>query len=321
LHDHPGGLVYYWMDAQAGSVGLPSSGALPSEGHVRSRMRMQRFDNKRRDGLDPGFGLVLLLAAVGNIGCSSSANLGVGDKAVATMRSRTIDHEPCDLDSKGADRVDVNGDGRPDLTIVKNGAKELCRAADLDFDGRVDMWSYFDDGGKLKRRELDYDRDGSVDEIQLFKAGEIAEKQRASTPAKRLDTWEFYSGGRIVRAERDSDANGRVDQWWDYKTPDCPLIRSDSDGNGEPDPKTDVDYCKESGYKPPEQAAPSSAPMLKKETDALPTETSSHSEPTDKANAGSVSSGAAGKDNKANESKDISAKPSGTSASGKGKSK
>jgi hypothetical protein len=218
---------------------------------------------------------VLGIALIANMsGCSQSASLGMGGKGVATARSRTIDHEPCDVDSTDAERVDANGDGQADLTVVKRGAVEVCRSADLDFDGRVDVWSYFDASGKLRRRELDYDRDGNIDEIQLFKAGEIAEKHRASTPAKRLDTWEFYMGGRLVRAERDSDANGRVDQWWDYKTPDCPIIRSDSDGNGEPDANTAVDYCAESGYKPPEQAAPTAAPMLQKETQALPTETS-----------------------------------------------
>lgn len=232
-------------------------------------------------------GLVLSVALLlfCSTGCGSSAAVGVSDRGVVTLRSRNIEHEPCDVEAKSAEKVDANGDGQPDLVVVKNGTREICGSADLDFDGRVDMWTYFDGAGKLRRRELDYDRDGNMDEIQLFKAGEVVEKQRASTPAKRLDTWEFYTGGRLVRAERDSDGNGRIDQWWDYKTPDCPLIRSDTDGNGEPDPKSVVDYCSESGYKPPEQAAPSAAPMLQKETEALPTETSNRVEATDNASA------------------------------------
>jgi hypothetical protein len=191
-----------------------------------------------------------------------------------TTRDRAVEHEPCDVDAKSAESVDANGDGQSDLTIVKDGGKETCRGADLDFNGRMDMWTYLDGSGRIRRRELDYDRDGNIDEIQLFKAGEIAEKHRASSPVNRLDTWEFYTAGRLVRAERDSDGDGRIDQWWDYKTPDCPLIRSDIDGNGQPDAKSEVDYCKESGYKPPEQAAPTAAPMLQKDTAALPTETS-----------------------------------------------
>jgi hypothetical protein len=283
-------------------------------------MRMQRFDGQKGNGSNVWVPVAMSLA-LGLLGCSSSRGLGVGDKGIATARSRTIEHEPCDLEAKSAERVDANGDGLPDLSIVKDGTKEICRAADLDFDGRIDMWSYFDESGKLRRRELDYDRDGNVDEIQVFKAGEIAEKHRASTPAKRLDTWEFYTAGRIVRAERDSDADGRVDQWWDYKTPDCPVIRADTDGNGEPDPKSEVDYCSESGYKPPEQAAPTAAPMLQKETEALPTETSNRVESADSAESSGGSKTGTSKPAKGTESKGTKDKASQSSASKKGDAK
>jgi hypothetical protein len=281
---------------------------------------MQRFDRQQGKWSNPWI-LCIVLSAAGIVGCSSSAGLGVGDKGIATARSRTIDHEPCDLESKTAERVDANGDGKPDLTVVRDGQKEICRAADLDFDGRIDVWTYLDATGKLRRRELDYDRDGTVDEIQLFKAGEISEKHRASTPAKRLDTWEFYSAGRLVRAERDSDADGRVDQWWDYKTPDCPVIRADVDGNGEPDPKTEVDYCKESGYKPPEQAVPTAAPMLQKETQALPTETSNKPESEDGAGSAASSGASANQKSKGGDTKATSDKASKSPASGKGDAK
>jgi len=190
------------------------------------------------------------------------------------------------------------------------------------------MWTYLDASGKLRRREYDYDRDGNIDEIQLFKAGDLAEKHRASTPAKRLDTWEFYAAGRLVRAERDSDGDGRVDQWWDYKTPDCPVIRADTDGNGEPDPKSEVDYCKESGYKPPEQAVPAAAPMLQQETEGLPTETSNRPEPTDNAQpaakskeASSQKADASGQSAKEGQPKDASAKAGGAGGSAKGMTK
>ncbi|HEY5958346.1 MAG TPA: hypothetical protein VIV60_17400, partial [Polyangiaceae bacterium] len=141
-------------------------------------MRKQRTNGKQGVWVRK----VLWLALVAGLsGCSESASLGVGDKGVATTRSRTIDHEACDVESNNTERVDANGDGQPDLTIVKQGTVEVCRSADLDFDGRIDVWSYFDKSGKLRRRELDYDRDGNIDEIQLYKGGEIAEKHRAST--------------------------------------------------------------------------------------------------------------------------------------------
>jgi hypothetical protein len=217
--------------------------------------------------------------ATGTFACSLGAGASTGAKSGGSAeRNRDVTHEPCDLDSSGAERVDANGDGKPDLTVVNEGGKERCRAADLDFDGKVDLFSYQDSSGRVTRRELDYDRDGNIDEIQLFKNGELTEKHRSTILVKRLDTWETYTQGRLVKAERDSDGNGKTDQWWDYKTPDCPLIRSDIDGNGEPDPTSQVDFCSEASYKPPEQAAPTTAPMLQKDTQALPSELSNRPE-------------------------------------------
>ncbi len=216
----------------------------------------------------------LLLGMSSVVGCGgASGKMGANGPGVG-HRDTEIHHQACDIASPHAQAIDVNGDGRADLTIVMEGGREVCRAADLDFDGRVDVWTYFDASGNVSRREFDYDRDGAIDEIQLFAGGQIVEKQRASTLSHHLDTWEKYAGGRIVSAERDSNGDGRVDQWWDYKTADCPIIHSDVDGNGLPDPNSTVDYCKETNYKPPEQLESSRPEMLKKETDALPTETS-----------------------------------------------
>ncbi|MGC4065379.1 MAG: hypothetical protein QM784_12165 [Polyangiaceae bacterium] len=228
-------------------------------------------------------GLAVMLSTValtsGTFACSFGASATSGVKnSSGTERNRTVTHEPCELDSSGADKVDANGDGKPDVTVVREGGKESCRAADLDFDGKVDLYAYQDASGRMRRQELDYDRDGNIDEIQLFKDGELTEKHRSTMMVKRLDTWETYSQGRLVKAERDSDGNGKIDQWWDYKTPDCPLIRSDIDGNGEPDPTSQVDFCSEASYKPPEQAAPTTAPMLQKDTQALPSELSNRPE-------------------------------------------
>lgn len=220
--------------------------------------------------------VLLCLASSVFAACSLSAGTtGNAKNAGNTERSREITHEPCDVQSNGSERIDANGDGKPDVTIVSEGGKEQCRASDLDFDGRIDLFTYQDKDGKITRRELDFDRDGNIDEIQLFKNGELLEKHRSSTLARALDTWETYAQGRLVKAERDSDGNGHVDQWWEYKTPDCPIIRSDVDGNGEPDPTSRVDFCSEASYQPPEQADQKTAPMLHQETQALPTETSS----------------------------------------------
>jgi hypothetical protein len=162
-------------------------------------------------------------------------------------RDTRIVHEECDVDDGDAERQDVNSDGRTDRTVVRDGKRERCRALDLNFDGTLDAWVYLDEGGKVRRRESDYDRDGRVDEIALYKDGILIERQRATSLSGKLDTWQYYADGKVTRAERDSNADDVVDQWWEYtgRSQECPLIHSDVDGDGRPDPGATVDVCGE----------------------------------------------------------------------------
>lgn len=218
------------------------------------------------------------LAALGAMltlfGCSSGS--GVESKSAdGTVTTRPIEivHEECDIEGSGAEQLDANGDGRADVTSVKSGNTVACQAYDLNFDGKIDSWVYYDPSGQVRRRENDYDRDGRIDEISIFRAGVISEKHRATTLNNRLDTWDFFSAGKLARTERDSDGDAVVDQWWEYPKPDCPLIHSDVDGDGRPDPGATIDYCKETGYVPPTRNQPRhpESPDFKPQ-EVLPTE-------------------------------------------------
>jgi hypothetical protein len=191
-----------------------------------------------------------------------------------TKRRTRVLHEECDIASAGSERLDANGDGRADITIVRAQGRELCRAVDINFDGVVDTWSYMNPAGQLRRREHDFDRDGQIDEISIYAAGVVVRKQRATTNVGRLDTWEYYENGTLVRAERDSDGDETVDQWWEYTRAGCPLMHSDANRDGKPDPGTTIDYCKDTGYVPPERQSyrqPESPDFQR--SDAVPTET------------------------------------------------
>jgi hypothetical protein len=190
-----------------------------------------------------------------------------------TVRETEVVHEECDIKQSSAVKSDANGDGKPDLTIVRSGGREVCRAVDLNFDGVVDAWSYFEPNGQLRRREHDYDRDGQIDEIAIYRGGAISEKHQSTSTARRLDTWDFYKNGQLARSERDSNGDGKIDQWWEYPRAGCPLIHADLNHDGRPDPGATVDYCKETGYVPPERAdakAPESPNF--EQSGALPTE-------------------------------------------------
>jgi hypothetical protein len=189
-------------------------------------------------------------------------------------RDTAVLHELCDVAAASAERMDVNGDGRADITIVRAQGREVCRATDLNFDGTVDTWSYNDPAGQLRRREHDFDRDGQIDEIVLYTAGTVREKLRATSTPGKLDTWEYYVNGALARTERDSDGDAAIDQWWEFTQPGCPLMHSDGNRDGKPDVGSTIDYCKETGYVPPERQSyrQAESPDFQR-SDALPTET------------------------------------------------
>ena len=223
--------------------------------------------------------VTLVVAVFLQVGCSASAGSGPRNAEGGPMQKDTrVVHEDCDAATKG-EKLDVNNDGKPDISIEKSGGREVCRAVDLDFDGAIDAWSYNDGNGQLRRREADFDRDGRLDEIQIYKSGSLVEKQRATTLNGHLDTWHFYTGGRLARTERDADGDGTIDQWWEYPagaSADCPVIHTDGDGDGRPDPGSTVDVCKQpgSGYVPPERQGPANTgPSFKpSDTGETPTE-------------------------------------------------
>jgi hypothetical protein len=183
--------------------------------------------------------------------CSGSTGSGAGAATGGiTKRDTTITHEACDT-AKASEKIDANNDGRADIYVVGQ-----CRAVDLNFDGVIDSYSYSDGSGRLRRREYDFDRDGQIDEIQTLQGGVLTESDRATSMARRLDTWEFYQNGVVTRSERDSNGDGIIDQWWEYTKPGCPMIHADVNNDGKPDPGATVDYCKETGYVPPERQGP-----------------------------------------------------------------
>ena len=152
-------------------------------------------------------------------GCSQT--VGVGPKVVGDPvndRPVIIEHEPCDTKSAGA-QADANGDGKVDMITVMSGGKEVCRAIDLNFDGIIDRYVYFDAEGNTRRVESDYDRDGRIDEVATYVKGVLVRKDREMNLDGRFDTWDIFENGKLVRRERDFDGDGKVDQWWTFPDP------------------------------------------------------------------------------------------------------
>ena len=202
----------------------------------------------------------VLLSALGIACGAATTGRGADGRPIVAPRDTRILHEDCPTNGGGAVTEDVNGDGRSDRTTVSDGERPSCRSLDFNFDGTVDAWVYLDETGNTRRRESDYDRDGRVDEVSLYRAGVLSEQHRATTLAGKLDTWHYYVSGKVARTERDSNGDDYVDQWWEYpaeRAVDCPLIHSDVDGDGRPDPGATVDVCREQ-YVPASRDEPQS---------------------------------------------------------------
>jgi antitoxin component YwqK of YwqJK toxin-antitoxin module len=132
---------------------------------------------------------------------------------------------------------DRNKNGVIDTWTEMDGSKALRARIDLDEDGKIDRWEYYDDQGQLAKVGFSRKNDGTVDAWAFSGPdGQVARIEIASTgdPAK-IDRREYYANGELVRAEEDTDGNGRVDKWETYEHGALKTAAMDENGDGRPD--------------------------------------------------------------------------------------
>jgi hypothetical protein len=245
------------------------------------------FQRRAHSWFAPG-----LRAGLALVVCSACPSEEAKDpsKAGLDKRDTELTHENCDVKDSDAVVHDANKDGRPELVQVMDGKHEDCRAVDLNMDGIIDVFVYFDDQGRQRRRESGFDRDNRPDEISHFQSGVITRKERETNNDGNIDTWDYYQGGRLVREERDSNGDGYVDQWWTFNQPgrpDCAVVTSDNDGDGKADVDSKIDLCKDVLPPPkpeqkPEQKAEQKAEPKPAEKSASPPDTTEAKAPETK---------------------------------------
>lgn len=180
--------------------------------------------------------------AVVFLGCSGDATLRAGRRsnesaaAQREPRSAPMPHEDC-VTGTNISSLDVNGDGQVDIRTEMSGGQPRCRETDANFDGRVDIYRWFEAGsGQVTRVEEDYDFDGRVDVVATFAAGLLSSDVMDTNFDGLTDTWRNYRGGRVVELRRDADGDGRVDTWERFDdTGRVTYSATDANRDGTPD--------------------------------------------------------------------------------------
>ncbi|HET9918177.1 MAG TPA: hypothetical protein VFQ89_13775, partial [Candidatus Binatia bacterium] len=145
------------------------------------------------------------------------AQSGGSSTAVTVARAST---PPAPPPFRNVEVRDVNNDGVPDIWIYYNPQKpgEILRQEEsTKGDGRVDAWSYYQDG-RMVRRDVDRRGSGRPDTIYYYEKEIIVGEERDENGQGRMTYRASYQNGRIEKVEKDSSGQGRPDLWIFYDT-------------------------------------------------------------------------------------------------------
>src|SRR3954451_19915942 len=108
---------------------------------------------------------------------------------------------------------DRNKNGKIDTWTDMDGTRPIRSRSDLDEDGKLDRWEYYDEKGGLAKVGFSRKQDGKVDAWAFSGPdGSVARVEISLTGDERkIDRREFYQGGALVRAEEDTNGDGRID--------------------------------------------------------------------------------------------------------------
>ncbi len=108
--------------------------------------------------------------------------------------------------------IDLNFDGKIDVTQIWKDGDMTQEQIDADFDGRKD-WTDFYSAGERIRAEWDTSFDGTPDLIRYYESGKLARLEMDTTGDAKIDYWEYYEDGVMQRSGWDLDADGKIDKW------------------------------------------------------------------------------------------------------------
>ncbi len=182
------------------------------------------------------------LALVGLCGCASDTGVKKEEQAEARVAPEPI--RPGRASQEKVAEKDTNGDEKPDVwvfSVEEPGAdgqgrqRRVRKELDINWDGRVDITTFYDAREEREREAMDLDFDGKVDSVYFYEKGLNVRRERDLNGDGRTDVWAYYEKGKLARKERDSNGDGRIDYWEYWENDQVDRIGEDLDGDGNVD--------------------------------------------------------------------------------------
>jgi hypothetical protein len=142
---------------------------------------------------------------------------------------------------------DRNHNGVVDTWTDMDGTTPLRSRIDLDEDGKIDRWEYYDRSGALTKVGFSRTHPGKPDAWAYAGADGRIERVETSSVAdeSRIDRWEHYDPassvnagegtGTLLAVEEDDRGDGKPHKWEKYDHGVLVTADMDEDGDGKPD--------------------------------------------------------------------------------------
>jgi hypothetical protein len=135
---------------------------------------------------------------------------------------------------------------------------------DTDKNGKIDSWTYMD-GARIDRIDIDRNEDGKIDRWEHYSGGKLTSVGTSTRGDGVEDEWAYQgAGGVLDRIETDTDRDGHVDKWQVYQPAPVagqpPVLRSVSSDPGHTGHPTErLLYRADGSFEGSENLAPSGA--------------------------------------------------------------
>lgn len=177
---------------------------------------------------------LVVIFAVGCAGDQQTNQVGESiDDEELPQRAR---NENLTYEELEVERVDLNGDDDPDQWTYSRDGQTVRVERDMNFDGTMDVYQYYNSEGELIEEEMNLDHTTHIDVVAFYSDGQLERKELATEFDGSFPIEQFFnSEEELLRVERDSDGDGQVDVWEYYEDGERARIGWDSTGDGQPD--------------------------------------------------------------------------------------